>query len=231
MTAKSIRKICRLAIVLTAATAFSNTAQARNISIHTEFQAFGIDELLTIFGEPAIYRPRLTAGARFAPAERLALDLSGSFLYQSGVEERDSRNTDARPSLFSAGLEVGAAWFVHRSSNAQLALRPAFELLFVRQAERVFGIDGASGETKYAYYTSVVPTIFAGIEPSYSLGDHFGIYTRLGMAFTFYPRSRYVDSDDPDYDFSDDEFPMDKREDSRFGMLLDGVDVGIRYTF
>lgn len=231
MTTKSNRKICRVAIVLTAAITLSSPAQAQDISIHTEVQAFGIDELFTAFGEPAIYRPRVTAGARFAPIEQLAFDLSGSFLYQSGVEERDSRNTDARPSLFSAGLEVGAAWFVHQSTRARLALRPAFELLFVRQAQQVFGIEGTSSEAKYAYYTSVVPTIFAGIEPSYRISDHFGIYTRLGMAFTFYPRSRYVDSEDADYDFSDEEFPMDKREDSRFGMLLDGIDLGIRYTF
>ena len=203
-------------------------SSAAQISIQTDVKAIGSADIYNLVSSSPTYRPQLTMGIRVAPLEQFAFDFSGSFLFQTEVEENESEDTDPRPSLFSMGLEIAAIAQLSSAGKAHLGIRPAFELLFVRQSQLMYSIEG---NTKYAYYTSVVPTIFLGLEPFYSISNHFGLYTRIGLGFTFYPRSKYVDTTDSRYDFSRNEFPMEQRDDFRFGMLIDGVDVGVRYTF
>ncbi len=184
--------------------------------------------------------PSFEMGFRLYPSDRVGIDVMMGFSTESDVEEDSAAHTEESLGATVLFPEVGLSVRLADRRGASLVLVTRCGLLLQKEYDYVDNsgyVDDPYGGAYYhddythVEYWMTTPTIYAGLEPSVTPGGGFELYMGFGARLMFVPDSRYVDEDDPDFDFEEEVFPMESREDSHVRFSFSGLAVGVRFRF
>jgi hypothetical protein len=203
-----------------------------NFAVQSELRLFSMSDFFQSVRSNSLISDPCQFGVRLKVADMLSIDLMAGAMYTSGTDYDSAAQTSSSPSIFSATLNGGIASPIHRSENAELNFLADLSINIFRQNESDYrSTPGSLYYDKYVYYMSITPSLFIGLEPSYNFGKNFGMFSKFGLRVIMHPATKYIDTNDPKYDFVTGDFPLKDRNDGSFGMAFDGLLVGFRYWF
>jgi hypothetical protein len=204
-----------------------------NIAVQSELRLFSMSDLYQSISSnyPTISSP-CEIGVRLKVADMLSIDLMAGAMYASGSTYDSASQSSESPSIFGVSLRGGIAASIHHSESAELNFLGDLSLSISRQYEGDYNSSTTSFYGyKYAYYMSITPSLFIGLEPSYNLSKNFSLFSKFGIIVIMHPATKYIDTSDPTYDFDKGTFPLKDRKDGSVGVAFDGLLVGFRYWF
>jgi len=175
--------------------------------------------------------PQVRIGFRWNMKNRLGLDMFFGMTSLSWVKTDDAAQTGERPGSRSILAQIGLADKGLERDAASLRMLGRYSLRFNRWYEYHSAYWGPFWPENFVEYNVTIPALSIGLEPSYSFGHNFSIFSRFGMSIVFIPDSKRIDYASPEYAPDSDNYPLVKRNDSRKEIKTDGVAIGLRYHF
>lgn len=190
------------------------------VAIQAEFNPVGI--LLDV-GMVAS-APSYSIGVRIYPADRFGLDVMMGLSLTSEVKRDSANNTYHSEGRKLFEPAIGAVAVPIRGRRASFGAFARFGLS-IEERQLSAGVDD------HVSYWAAAKRISVGVEPCATSGSGFEFYTGFGLALTFMPNSKYVDTSDPSYDPARGEYPLAERSDARTDFSSSGITIGMRFRF
>lgn len=206
---------------------FCKVAFYSEVSTLTALELFNASTLSN-----SILEPPVLIGARISPTKTLGIDIGLGFIYSSGNNRDAASSTQEQPAGKSIVIDLGIYRMLFKGEKSKIGLLGKLGINSMDRFATAYDPSKPYPEKeKYKEYPSMTPSLFIGIEPSYSLSENFYFFTIFGVRTYFYPNSKYIDTTDPTYNFNEDIFPLKDKKDKKTVIGTDGLTIGFGYAF
>jgi len=197
------------------------------LGIQARINPLSLADLVSITQGPTTIRTPCEIGARFLVTRSLGLELNAGAVYNSG-NEAGGVQTVGFYNLFT-GLGVIYNVLVFEKSALGILLQYNSNLQQWNDvAHNPFSTGPAVKAVKYNVY---IPSIFFGLEPSFTFDNHFTVFGSFGVAGVYIPSGKVIDTDALDYNYDAGILPLETLDNARFTITTDGIAAGLRYFF
>ena len=162
-------------------------------------------------------------GCRVSGSGSTAFDLLLGFGSLSEVPYDASIGQSGDQKIFNLGVTIGLAAKVHSGEKTSLSFLGRYGISFSQDGG---SYRDASSNWKYDYYSMIFHTIFAGLEPSFKLGDNMELFSNYGISVRINPNSQQLNQPGgPGTSPS-----WQEMKDGTTGVGFSGILLGFRYN-